>query len=233
LSSSGRFYLVWSYRVIYIVEYVVLDMDDKSVLLSLGDDRMKVLAEVLGNKSCVRILDLLADSDLAVSDISKKLKMPINTVDYNVKKLVRSGLIEKASHWWSVKGKKMPVYRVSDRRIVISPRRSLGHKFLWTLGLTGLAAFVIRGLGSGFNKVGKNVIAEDGAFLAMPAVEGMEAMAVNAGATDAVLGAAFEVSFWASLSPWTWFLFGAWFAIALFFIFSIVSERRSKYYEKG
>jgi len=70
-------------------------MDEKSILINLGDEKAKWISEVIGNKSCNKILDLLAEKNLTVSDISHKLKMPINTVDYNVKKLVKAGLMMK------------------------------------------------------------------------------------------------------------------------------------------
>ena len=45
---------------------------------------------------------------------------------------------------WSVKGKKIPVYRVSEKKIVISPKKSMNGKFLATLGLTSLVALGLK-----------------------------------------------------------------------------------------
>ncbi len=188
------------------------------IVVSLGDENLKGLSEVLGSKSCVKILDLLALKDLAVSDIARELSMKINTCDYNVKKLVRAGLIEKSGHWWSVKGKKMPVYQVVDRRIVISPRRKVAKKFLWVLGLTGIAGVWIRSLMSPVD-----LVSEDLFFDAAPKIE---MMASNAGVSEQVVGAVSDVGFWGSLVGWEWFLFGAWSAIVLFFVYSMLTERR-------
>ena len=47
--------------------------------------------------------------------------MPMNSVQYNISKLLEAGLIEEAKSWWSVKGKKMPTYKVANKLIVISP----------------------------------------------------------------------------------------------------------------
>ncbi|MFH0808747.1 MAG: helix-turn-helix domain-containing protein [archaeon] len=189
----------------------------KEVLISIGDSRMKEVAEVLGSDSCLRILDLLAVEDLAVSDIARKLSMKLNTVDYNVKKLVMAGLIEKSGHWWSVKGKKMPVYQVVDRKIVISPRRSVPAKFLWVLGLTGIVGVWIRSLVKPVDVIMKDVVFE--------AAPQMDMLAANAGMTESVARSVGSVSFWSGLAGWEWFLIGAWFAIVLFFIFSLISER--------
>lgn len=193
----------------------------KEILVSIGDENLKEMAEVLGNGTCVRILDELALNDLTVSDIADKLSMKINTVDYNVKKLVRAGLIEKSSHFWSVKGKRMPTYRVVDRRIVISPRRKVAAKFLWALGLTGVFALLIRYnvYGSNLADIGGNNFMDRAVFEAAPKASEV------AFDTGIILE---KTSFWASLAGWEWFLIGAWSSIVLFFIYALVIEKKSR-----
>ncbi len=209
----------------------------KEILVSLGDSKLKEMSEVLGSKSCVRILEELAVEDLAVSDIAKRLGMRLNTCDYNVKKLVRAGLIEKSGHWWSVKGKKMSVYRVVDRKIVISPRRRVAKKFIWVLGLTGVVGIWLRSLmkPADFMMSSDNeMIMEDAVFSAAPkaaaltadAVPEVAMMAANAGVSESIVREVSSVSFWGSLASWEWFLIGAWSAIVLFFVYSLLSERR-------
>ena len=100
-------------------------MRNRSVLIDLDDPRMSALADVLANKSSKKILSLLAGDELSTSEIALRLKMPITTVDYNMKKLTRAGLIEKTRSLMSSKGKIVPVYRVSESRIVISPKSIL------------------------------------------------------------------------------------------------------------
>ena len=183
-------------------------MDEKHILVSLGDEKVREIGEVIGNKSCNRILDLLAEGELTVSDIARKLKMPINTVDYNVKKLVKAGLIESLSHWWSVKGKKMPTYRVSNRKIIISPRKSAAGVFAWVFGLTGLSALTLREVMKSTEVVISEVprvMAEFDSLAGSSAVE--------------------SVGFWGGLGPWSWFLIGAWFAVFLFFIITLYNGK--------
>jgi DNA-binding transcriptional ArsR family regulator len=92
----------------------------------MDDERIKNLAGVLGNKTCENIIDYLEKNDEAsASDISEALKLPLNTVDYNIKKLVESGVVEKKKKFfWSVKGKKIVTYGLSNKSIVISPKGS-------------------------------------------------------------------------------------------------------------
>ncbi len=182
-------------------------MDEKHIFVSLGDSRVRQIGEIIGNKTCNRILDFLVAESGTVSDISRKLKIPLNTVDYNVKKLVGAGLIEKSSHWWSSKGKKMPVYKVSNRKIIISPKKVVANVFVWVAGLTGLAALTLREL----MKPAKDVVlgvADEGVYFAEKLID--EPMRSVGGA-----GGWLVIS---EISPWTWFLFGAWFAVVLFFV---------------
>jgi len=194
-------------------------MDEKHISVSLGDDKIKEISEAIGSKTCNKILDALADEQLTVSDLSKKLKMPLNTVDYNIKKLVKARLIEKASHWWSVKGKKMPTYKVSNKKIIISPKKSVAKVFAWTIGLTGLLALTLREI----MRPVETAIGSARDFAVRPATE--EIMAYAPVAADQAVASA---SFLQSISPWSWFLIGAWLAILLFFAITMISERREK-----
>tara|TARA_Y100000310_G_scaffold330494_1_gene402248 strand:+ start:1498 stop:3936 length:2439 start_codon:yes stop_codon:yes gene_type:complete len=99
-------------------------MDDKFVLVGLDDEKSKYVAEVLGNKTCKKILNYLAEvSEASVSDVANGLNMQLNTVDYNVKKLVKAGLVERVKNFfWSVKGKKIGMYKLAKKHIIISPK---------------------------------------------------------------------------------------------------------------
>lgn len=98
--------------------------DDKFIMFGLDDERSKDLADVLGNKTCKKILDHLADvKEASEKDISEALNMPINTVEYNLKKLVKSGLVDKSkNYFWSVKGRKIEMFKLAKKHIIISPK---------------------------------------------------------------------------------------------------------------
>jgi DNA-binding transcriptional ArsR family regulator len=102
----------------------------KYIELNLNDKKAEKVAEVLSNKTAKKILGLLADKELSESDISSELRIPLNTVGYNIHKLIESGLIEKtSSFFWSVKGKKIPTYRVANKKIIISTKNSFKSLF--------------------------------------------------------------------------------------------------------
>ena len=98
-------------------------MTEKQVVIDLNDPRSTKIAEALANPTAKKILNLLAESELSATDIANKLKIPLNTATYNLDNLTKSGLIEPTNKFlWSVKGKKINSYRLSNKKIVISPK---------------------------------------------------------------------------------------------------------------
>jgi DNA-binding transcriptional ArsR family regulator len=99
-------------------------MTEKYLNLNLDDEKAGKVAEILANKTAKKILSIIAENEnLSQSDISSKLNIPLNTLDYNIKKLLSAGLIEKnKDFFWSVKGKKIPTYRLANKKIIISTK---------------------------------------------------------------------------------------------------------------
>lgn len=181
-----------------------------SISISLNDSRLKNIAEIITNKTCVKILDFLAGNEKTTSEIAMELKIPINTVDYNIKKMLKSGLIEKKNFWWSKKGKKMPTYCVANNELIIQPIvKKSNLKYLIAAGLSGIVAIFIK-----LFSMPKNV-----------AVDGVQTMAKGV-----VFNNVAVVAEQPNLA--LWFLAGSWSIIFLFFVYSIISERREKWKRK-
>ncbi|MFA6089694.1 MAG: helix-turn-helix domain-containing protein [Candidatus Woesearchaeota archaeon] len=103
--------------------------EKKFILISMDDNRAKKLADVLGNKTCNKIIDFLAEKNASEKDIADALKIPINTIEYNLNKLLSAGLVEKSkNYFWSRKGKKIDIYKVSNKSIIISPKNKISSK---------------------------------------------------------------------------------------------------------
>ena len=121
-------------------------MAEKSLMIDLDDPRAAKVAEVISNPTCKKILYVLADREMSESEIASTINAPLNTVGYNVKKLVESGLVEKTSGvLWSVKGKRIVRYKVSGKRIVISPKqrvRGVIPAIIAALGVAGVAQWM-------------------------------------------------------------------------------------------
>jgi len=98
--------------------------DDKFILMNLDDESSKKVAEAIRNKTSKKILNYLADNkEKSEEDIAKDLGVPINTIEYNLKKLINAKLVEKsANFFWSKKGKKINLYKLANKHIIISPK---------------------------------------------------------------------------------------------------------------
>lgn len=99
--------------------------EENFMLVSLNDEKSKEISEVLGSETCKKIINyLIENKEASQKDLSDSLNIPMNTLDYNIKKLVSSGFIQKRKNFfWSSKGKKIIMYEISNRSIVISHKK--------------------------------------------------------------------------------------------------------------
>ncbi|VVB82121.1 Uncharacterised protein [uncultured archaeon] len=99
--------------------------EENFILVSLDDSKSKEISEILGSKTCKKIINYLSENkEASEKDLSVLLKLPINTIEYNLKKLISSGFIQKRKNFfWSKKGKKISMYELSNKSIVISHKK--------------------------------------------------------------------------------------------------------------
>ena len=109
--------------------------DDKFILMGINDERSGQMAEILKSKTAKKILDFLSDvKEASEKDIADGLEAPINTIEYNLKKLVKTGLVKVSrNYFWSVKGKKIPMYQLARKHIIISPSKKPNLSYIKTL----------------------------------------------------------------------------------------------------
>src|SRR3990167_3747797 len=125
-------------------------MNKKYLLLSLEDSRVKIIAEILGNKTSNKMIDFLSEvKEASGKDIADELKIPLNTVGYNLKKMIQAGIVEETKNFfWSAKGKKIKMYRFANKSILISPKQkkisSEAKQILPVALLSGLAAAAVK-----------------------------------------------------------------------------------------
>lgn len=189
-------------------------MEEKYLLIDLNDEKAEKLANVLGNKTSKKILNLLAEKELSESEIAKELNSPLNTVGYNIDNLIKAGLIEEKRHLFSVKGKRIPVYKVASKNIVISPRKS---RKISTVFPVVIIAAIFTGFILWYNKFIER--AGNIADYNVPALQTEISAAKVAGNAPQAAGLI-------HIGILGWFLIGIWVLIIAFIIITIV--RRSK-----
>ena len=183
-------------------------MGESYLMLNVNDPKSRDVAEILSNSTAKKILGLLAEEELSESQLGERLKIPLNTIGYNIKKLKNSGLIEPArKFFWSVKGKKIIFYKVSNKKIVISPKESF-KGLLPSLIVSAFLAFAIPYIVLYFNN--RNSYYSETSSLMAESAQKAADMTLS---SDNVNG---FISIFDIQSQTIWFFFGAVVALCFF-----------------
>ena len=191
-------------------------MAKSSIMVNLDDPRTGKIANAISNATCKKILSLLSEKELSESDIASELKIPINTIEYNLKKLVESGLVEKAKNFfWSTKGKKIIIYKVSNKNIVISPK-SMIKGIIPALIISGATALGI-----------KLFIDNKVSSISRMAKESAQVASADSAAMIQPEYGASLYSTLASANLWAWFLMGALVGLLVFLLWNWAKGKKS------
>lgn len=200
-------------------------MTKSSILIDLDDPRTARIADAISNKTSKRILASLAEQELSETELSKNLVLPANTINYNIKRLEESGLIEKTSgYFWSVKGKRIHRYKVSNKKIVISPK-SMIKGVLPAIIISGLITIGIKmfvGVQSQIEQKALDApsIAEKTAEYAGAA--GSSGISASEKVITETISQPIQTAI-ASSNSWAWFLFGALMALLILVLWNSFS----------
>lgn len=122
--------------------------DEKYILMNLEDEHSKKVAEAISNRTARKILDYLSSKEEAgAEEVAKELQLHLSTIDYNLKNLKQAGLLEAKHFLWSSRGKRIILYRVAKKFIVIAPKEVFWKdelkKILPFIGISAIAALII------------------------------------------------------------------------------------------
>ncbi len=192
-------------------------MVKSSILIDLDDPRTSKIADVISNKTTKKILSSLTESELTKTQLSKALELPLNTVEYNINKLEEAGLIEKVKDFfWSVKGKRINRYKLSDKKIIISPK-SMIRGVIPALIISIIIAFALF------------LMPQTSPVNDMLSQTAEKASSVS-GASQSIPASNIEIAPQASIltsNSWTWFLLGALASMLIFLLWNALSSRKS------
>jgi DNA-binding transcriptional ArsR family regulator len=184
-------------------------MGKQSIMVDLDDPKTEQIAEVLSNKSCKAIVSALSEREMNATELASELELPLNTIGYNLQKLVDAGLVEKSRNFfWSIKGKKIVSYRVANKKIVIFPRTGI-KGVIPAILIAGIIAVLIKILGAG-SFAGRNIkseFADSGGML--QSASSIESSGIKV-----------YSYFGSTPNAWIWFLAGALIAIAIFLLWN-------------
>ena len=123
----------------------VFNMVKKFDLVDFGEDRAKDISEIMNNKTCKKILNLLKEKEFTETEISENLKIALSTVHYNLQKLIKNDLIKVKDFYWSPKGNKVNIYKASNKVFVFAQGKSryLENKIKMFLPLIVLVSLLL------------------------------------------------------------------------------------------
>ena len=122
-------------------------MADNVVLLEPGDERAQKIAKAMGSQTASDILQFLSDGQKSLTDITERLAIPMTTAKYHVENLLDAGLLSVAETKYSVKGREVKLYSLTNQLLIVAPRhsnvRSLLLKYASLFGIVAFGSFII------------------------------------------------------------------------------------------
>jgi DNA-binding transcriptional ArsR family regulator len=125
-------------------------MAENVLVLEPGDERAQKIAKAMASPMAGEILQLLADSPKSLTDITERLAIPMNTAKYHIENLTDAGIIAVSDTRYSIKGREMKLYSLTDQLLIVAPRRmdvrTLLLKYASLFGIVAVATIGISSL---------------------------------------------------------------------------------------
>jgi DNA-binding transcriptional ArsR family regulator len=118
-------------------------MTDPVLLLEPGDERAQKIAKAMSSQTANDVLTLLGDGAKSLTDITEKLGIPLTTSKYHIENLLDAGLIFVVDTKYSVKGREIKLYSLTNQLVIVAPRHANVRSLL--LKYASLFAVVIAG----------------------------------------------------------------------------------------
>jgi DNA-binding transcriptional ArsR family regulator len=122
-------------------------MTDSVLILEPGDERAQKIAKAMASQTANDILNFLGEGQKSQTEITERLAIPFTTVQYHIENLLDAGLIAVAATRYSVKGREIKYYALTDQLLIVAPRqanvRSLLLKYASLFGIVIFGALAI------------------------------------------------------------------------------------------
>lgn len=92
---------------------------DKIKVFSSDDEKLKILGELLSNKSSRDIIKLLIDKEMYTNEIAKKLELRVSLVIHHLQKMEAIGLLEINNKKIVRKGEEHRFFRISQGMLIV------------------------------------------------------------------------------------------------------------------
>jgi len=119
-------------------------MNNKINIIELSE--ASSLAKIISSKTAQNMIKYIGDHEkCTASQIKNDLKIPASSVHYNLKALVESKIIDDSEFTYSSKGKNVVHYSVSEKILIIIPRKQTNPIELKTLipGILAVSTIIV------------------------------------------------------------------------------------------
>jgi len=121
----------------------MLEVSEEVILLEPGKENAQNIVKAISNQNASEVLQLLSrDGPLRLSDIAERLGMSLNATKYHIENLMSAGLLEIAGTRYTVKGRKVKIYRLKNQIFIVAMKmtgttevRSMLLKYCAALGI--------------------------------------------------------------------------------------------------
>jgi DNA-binding transcriptional ArsR family regulator len=169
-------------------------MAEEVIFLEPGDERAQKIAKAMGSQTASDILQLLSEGQKSLTDITERLAIPMTTAKYHVENLLDAGLLSVAETKYSVKGREVKLYSLTNQLLIVAPRqsnaRSMLLKYASLFGIVAFGSVIIAIISplfgsesvmrSSLNAVPRMAVQESGSSWAKAAADGYAANATVA-----------------------------------------------------
>ena len=98
-------------------------MTDDVIFLEPGQEKAQNIVKAISNQNAGEVVQLLSlEGPLRLSDIAQRLDMSINAAKYHIENLMNAGILEISNTRYSVKGKKIKIYRLKNQVFIVAPK---------------------------------------------------------------------------------------------------------------
>jgi len=100
-----------------------LNMTEEVIFLEPGQEKAQNIVKAMSHQNAGEVVQLLStEGPLRLSDIAERLNISLNAAKYHIENLMTAGILEISNTKYSVKGKKVKIYRLKNQVFIVAPR---------------------------------------------------------------------------------------------------------------
>ncbi|MCX6697939.1 MAG: winged helix-turn-helix domain-containing protein [Methanoregula sp.] len=99
-------------------------MADSVLILEPGDEQAQKIAKAMSSQTANDILNFLREGQQSQTEITERLAIPLTTAQYHIENLLDAGLISVAATRYSVKGREIKYYALTNQLLIVASKRS-------------------------------------------------------------------------------------------------------------